>query len=64
MTKPLAVVDAPGTNLPQPTRQLGQHGLDLWRSVMAEYYISDPRGLAILRHRARSRRTTRRGDRH
>jgi P27 family predicted phage terminase small subunit len=32
----------------QPPRKLGQHGLDLWRKIMAEYDISDAGGLEIL----------------
>jgi len=48
MTKPLTIVGDPATNLPRPTRELGSPGRDLWQSVMAEYCISDPGGLAIL----------------
>jgi hypothetical protein len=48
MTKPLTVVDPPGSNLPQPPRQLGARGLDLWRTIMAEYHIDDPGGRELL----------------
>ena len=47
MKPPLTVVD-PGSNLPQPPRQLGAAGLDLWSAVMREYTITDPGGLALL----------------
>jgi hypothetical protein len=31
-----------------PPRKLGQHGLNLWNAVMAEYEIADTGGLEIL----------------
>lgn len=48
MTSPLSIVGVPGSNLPQPPRQLGQHGLDLWTSIMREYHITDPGGIELL----------------
>ena len=44
---PLTVID-PSSNLPAPPRKLGAHGLDLWRSIMAEYHIADPGGRELL----------------
>jgi hypothetical protein len=44
---PLTVVD-PRSNLPQPPRKLGAHGLDLWSAIQREYYITDPGGLELL----------------
>jgi hypothetical protein len=44
---PLTVVD-PRSNLPQPPRKLGAHGLDLWSAIQREYYITDPSGLELL----------------
>ena len=43
----LAVMRMP-TNLPQPTRQLGEPGLDLWVAVQSEYMIEDAGGVAVL----------------
>ena len=31
-----------------PTRELGQHGLDLWCSIQGEYLIEDPGGIETL----------------
>ena len=36
------------SNLPQPTRQLGQYGLDLWYSIQSDYVIEDPGGIETL----------------
>jgi hypothetical protein len=36
------------SNLPQPTRELGQHGLDLWTSIQSEYLIEDAAGIEVL----------------
>lgn len=38
----------PPSNFPQPTRQLGEAGLDLWRSIQAEYMIEDSAGIEVL----------------
>jgi len=32
----------------KPSRKLGQHGVNLWRSVMAEYQVADSGGLEML----------------
>jgi hypothetical protein len=32
----------------QPPRKLGQHGLNLWRTITSEYDISDAGGIEIL----------------
>jgi hypothetical protein len=44
---PLTVVDLAASG-PAPPRKLGQHGLDLWLSVMAEYQIEDRGGIELL----------------
>ena len=36
------------SNLPLPTRQLGEAGLDLWRSIQSEYVIEDSGGQETL----------------
>ena len=36
------------SNLPQPPRQLGQHGLELWDAIQSEYCIEDAGGIAVL----------------
>ena len=36
------------SNLPLPTRQLGEHGLDLWRSIQNDYCIEDSGGIEVL----------------
>ena len=43
----LSVVD-PDSSFPQPPRPLGQHGLRLWNSVMADYAIDDIGGIELL----------------
>ena len=47
---PLAVVPAVGTvvTLAEPPATLGEPGLQLWRSIQAQYGICDAGGLAIL----------------
>jgi hypothetical protein len=42
----LVASDPPGTLA--PPRQLGEHGLALWRSVTAEYGIEDAGGIELL----------------
>ena len=36
------------SNLPQPTRDLGPSGRDLWRSIQADYVITDSGGVEVL----------------
>ena len=36
------------SNLPQPTRQLGQAGRDLWDSIQSEFCIEDAGGIEVL----------------
>ena len=38
----------PPSNLPQPPRQLGEAGRDLWDSIQSEYLIEDSAGIAVL----------------
>jgi hypothetical protein len=47
---PLSLVPPTGTvvTLPEPPLSLGEAGLSLWRSVQAQYGVSDSGGLAIL----------------
>ena len=33
---------------PQPPRKLGEHGLTLWKTIMAEYGVEDSGGVEIL----------------
>jgi hypothetical protein len=45
-TKLHVVTDGPrGTN---PPRKLGQHGTNLWRTIMSEYDIADAGGIEML----------------
>lgn len=44
----LSVVRTTAPSGPSPPRKLGQHGLNLWNSVMSEYDISDCGGLELL----------------
>jgi len=37
-----------GGTVSSPPRQLGEHGLALWNSVMAEYRIEDRGGIELL----------------
>jgi hypothetical protein len=43
---PLAIVDS-GSSTPPP-RKLGQHGMELWRTIMAEYQLEDRGGIELL----------------
>jgi hypothetical protein len=43
----LTVVSSAATGT-SPPRRLGEHGLNLWRAIMAEYEIADTGGLEIL----------------
>ena len=36
------------SNLPQPTRDLGPSGLDLWTSIQNDYVITDLGGIEVL----------------
>ena len=36
------------SNLPRPTRELGEHGLDLWTAVQSDYLIEDSAGIEVL----------------
>jgi hypothetical protein len=48
-TKPsLKIVSSSPTTGQQPPRKLGQHGLNLWRTVTSEYNITDAGGIEIL----------------
>jgi phage terminase small subunit len=38
----------PGASSPQPPRSLGEHGMKLWRSVHAEYAVTDIAGMEML----------------
>lgn len=44
----LKIVEAATTTGTPPPRKLGQHGLTLWRTIMAEYDVSDSGGVEIL----------------
>src|SRR5688572_27498485 len=44
----LKLVTQPASNLQQPPRHLGEHGLSLWRSVTSEYAIEDAGGIEML----------------
>ena len=44
---PLTAVDT-DLSLPSPPRKLGRHGLDLWRTIMADYRIEDRGGVELL----------------
>jgi P27 family predicted phage terminase small subunit len=46
--KPPLTVVTPATTGIQPPRQLGQHGMQFWQRVMAEFAISDVGGQEIL----------------
>jgi hypothetical protein len=46
-TKLQLVRSKPGAN-GEPSRKLGEHGLNLWRSVQAEFGIQDVGGLELL----------------
>jgi hypothetical protein len=48
---PLSVVNLPST-VPKPPANLGNAGASLWRSIMAEYDISDAGGQALLEQAA------------
>ena len=48
---PLSVVNLP-SNAPKPPANLGPAGGNLWRSIMAEYDISDAGGQALLEQAA------------
>jgi hypothetical protein len=48
---PLSVVNLPST-IPKPPANLGDAGATLWRSIMAEYVISDAGGQALLEQAA------------
>ena len=36
------------SNLPLPSRQLGEAGLDLWNAIQADYVITDSGGIEVL----------------
>jgi Phage terminase, small subunit len=40
-SRPLALVDPTSTAI-SPPRKLGQHGLNLWNGIQADYQIEDP----------------------
>jgi hypothetical protein len=44
---PLIVVDPTSTGI-APPRKLGPHGMDLWRTIMADYQIEDRGGIELL----------------
>jgi hypothetical protein len=48
---PLSVVNLP-SSIPKPPPNLGDAGASLWRSIMAEYDISDAGGQALLEQAA------------
>jgi hypothetical protein len=48
---PLSVINLPST-IPKPPSTLGDAGATLWRSIMAEYDISDAGGRAVLEQAA------------
>ena len=48
---PLSVVNLP-SSIPKPPANLGDAGATLWRSIMAEYDISDAGGQALLEQAA------------
>jgi hypothetical protein len=48
---PLNLVNLPST-IPKPPANLGDAGVSLWRSIMAEYDISDAGGQALLEQAA------------
>src|SRR5918995_3420517 len=52
---PLKLVADPSASIPQPPAppdHLGQNGMQLWRGIQAEYGITDPAGLELLRQAA------------
>jgi hypothetical protein len=51
---PLTLVGADRQAAPTPPTNLDEAGLTLWRSVMAEYGISDSGGLVMLEQAARA----------
>jgi hypothetical protein len=48
---PLSIVNLPST-IPKPPANLGPIGANFWRSIMAEYDISDSGGQALLEQAA------------
>jgi hypothetical protein len=48
MAKPPLSLIAPDVTEAQPPRQLGQHGLALWKAVTGEYRIEDAGGIEML----------------
>jgi hypothetical protein len=46
--KPALSVVTPAFTQPEPPRELGFHGRDLWEGVLAEFDIPDRGGLAVL----------------
>jgi hypothetical protein len=46
--KPPLTIVTPATTGIQPPRQLGQHGMQFWQRVMAEFAITDVGGQEIL----------------
>jgi hypothetical protein len=44
---PLSII-SPGATDARPPRQLGEHGMQLWRSVLAEYQVDDVAGREML----------------
>src|SRR5688572_18548465 len=44
----LKLVSGTGASGSQPPRKLGEHGLKLWKSIQAEYNITDTGGVELL----------------
>jgi hypothetical protein len=44
----LHIVKSIPSNMTQPPRKLGQHGCELWKTIMSEYQVSDSGGIEIL----------------
>ena len=45
---PIPFTFPPGATSHRPTRNLGEHGMDLWDRIIAEYEISDAAGRELL----------------
>src|SRR3954463_14809954 len=45
---PLKIVQAPSPTSSSPPRELGEHGLSLWRAVTSEYGVEDTGGREML----------------
>jgi hypothetical protein len=52
--KPALTIVDPATIGPLPPRQLGRHGSELWRTVMADYQIEDRGGIELLTQAAQA----------